>query len=114
MRKVWRVPVLRCLSAGMLLTVLLALVKKKKKTASVNTSKNQHTVGTVKTLLKGGNEVTCLDVLWEGFALTIELELLIPHTPLAFVSPFFFLQYFRHAITVESHGFGFPVTGLLL
>lgn len=80
----------------------------------MNTSKNQHTVGTVKTLLKGGNEVTCLDVLWEGFALTIELELLIPHTPLAFVSPFFFLQYFRHSITVESHGFGFPVTGLLL
>lgn len=60
----------------MLLTVLLVLVKKKKKktTASMNTSKNQHTVGTVKTLLKGGNEVTCLEVLWEGFALSFRLS----------------------------------------
>lgn len=50
-RQVWRVPVLQFHSAGMLLTFLLALVK----TASMNTSKNQHTVGTVKTLLKWGN-----------------------------------------------------------
>jgi hypothetical protein len=38
------------------------------KSASMDTSKNQYVVATVKTLLRRGKEKTCLEVIWKRFA----------------------------------------------